>query len=435
MSHFSKERQRFYRQIENFWHDLYSKEYALWDVKVESYETIWRIRQATERIGYIFFKTANVLRQLDDATLLQLGYPPETVSFIRLQTLPIESVIARLDLVVTEDELKLLEFNSDTPTFIKESFFVNSKICEVFGLDDPNEGCEVQLKKAIEESLSAITRTIGEDKYPNIVFSSHGDHDEDKFTTIYLQNLCSYKSEYIGLDRLRILDKPVIENGQVILERGLYNGKGQKIDILYRQTYPIEHLIDDEDSITGDKVGQILLQFVREKELAILNPPSGFLLQSKAVIALIWGLYEVQHPVYTREELMWIKKYFLPTYLDKDIFIRQEQSYVKKPAFGREGDTVEIYKGNGERFEGNVNQTYKEALPIYQQFINLPKTVVKTETGLKEVHYIYGSFYVNGRASAIGIRAGGRITDNESYFLPVGLKKERGNKNGADFFR
>ena len=37
---------------------------------------------------------------------------------------------------------------------------------------------------------------------------------------------------------------------------------------------------------------------------------------------------------------------------------------------------------------------------------------------------MYGCFYINGQASAIGIRAGRQITDNESYFLPVGLEKE-----------
>lgn len=427
MSHFSKERQQFYQQIEHFWHDLYNTEYALWDVKEENTETIRYIRQATERIGHIFFKTANVLRQLDDDTLLQLGYPPETLPFLRLQTLPVESVIARLDLVTVDEEIKVLEFNSDTPTFIKETFFVNEKVCNAFGLEDPNKGCEVQLKKAIEESIDFIVRRSGKEGYPNIVFTSHSDHDEDKFTTIYLQQLCRFKSQYVDLNQLRILEKPIIENEQVLLERGLYDVHGRKIDVLYRQTYPIEHLIDDEDPVSKEKVGQILLQFVKDKELTIINPPSAFVLQSKAVMALIWGLYEVQHSVFTTEELGWIKKYFLPTYLDEDIFIEQGQAYVKKPAFGREGDTVEIYRGNGEKVDANIHRTYHETLPIYQQFIPLPKTVIRTEQGAKEVHYMYGSFYINGKASAIGIRAGSQITDNESYFLPVGIRNKEEN--------
>ena len=427
ISHFSKERQQFYQQIEHFWHDLYDTEYALWDVKEESIETIQHIRQATERIGHIFFKTADVLRQLDDETLLQLGYPPETLPFLRLQTLPVESVIARLDLVVVDKKIKILEFNSDTPTFIKETFFVNKKICSALDLEDPNKGCEAQLKKAIEENIKFIVQRSGKEGYPNIVFTSHNDHDEDKFTTIYLQQLCGFKSQYVDLNQLRILEKPVVEKEELLLERGLYDVNGRKIDVLYRQTYPIEHLIDDEDPISKDKVGRILLQFVEDKELTIINPPSAFLLQSKAVMALIWGLYEVQHSIFTSEELEWIKEYFLPTYLDEDIFVEQGRAYVKKPAFGREGDTVEIYRGNGEKVEANKYQTYHETLPVYQQFIPLPKTEIRTEKGVKEAHYMYGSFYINGKASAIGIRAGGQITDNESYFLPVGFRNKEEN--------
>ena len=150
----------------------------------------------------------------------------------------------------------------------------------------------------------------------------------------------------MSLSQLRLVSEPVIENGKIVVERGLYDDKGEKIDVLYRQTYPIEHLIHDEDPVTKEKVGQLLMKLVEEKELAVINPPSAFLLQSKAIMALIWGLHEEQHPFYTEEEQHWIHTYFLPTYLEADWFQQQGILYVKKPAFGREGDTVEIYKGN-----------------------------------------------------------------------------------------
>lgn len=421
MSEFSQERQKFYEQIDDFWHDLYDTEYALWDVKVVSKSTIERIRLATKRIGQIFDKTAKLLRQLDDDTLCQLGFPVNTLPFLRLQTLPLESVIARLDLVDTENGLKLLEMNSDTPTFIKETFNVNGKVCEAFGLEDPNEGCTKKLQKAIENAIYMSGQFVRKSSDMNVVFTSHGDHEEDRLTTLYLKQVSGVNSQYVTLSQLRIIDKAIIQDGEIILEPGLYDLNGRKIDVLYRQTYPIEHLIGDEDPLTKEKVGQILLQFVKKRELAIINPPSAFLLQSKAILALIWGLHKEKHPFYTKEELSWIESYFLPTYLDDDLFIDKNQSYVKKPAFGREGDTVEIYKGTGEKIEANANQTYQDSLPVYQQFIELPKTVIKTENGERNVHYMYGSFYVSGEASAIGIRAGGQITDNESYFLPIGL--------------
>ncbi|MCQ6275668.1 glutathionylspermidine synthase family protein [Bacillus sp. V3B] len=425
MNHFRHDRQQFFKQIEGFWHDLFGIEYALWDVKIEPLTNVKRIRQATEIIGHILLKTAPLLRQLDDETLLQLGFPSGSLTFIRLQTIPsFESVIARLDLVVTKEDVKLLEVNSDTPTFIKEAFSVNGAVCKEFGWNNPNEGCEQKLRKAVQEAVHTAADSLEKRKKPNIVFTSHTEHDEDRLTTLYLQELYGLDSQYLSLDRLQLVSEPIIENGEVIFEQGLYDTNGKKIDVLYRQTYPIEHLIDDEDPVTKEKVGQLLMKFVEEKELAILNPPSAFLLQSKAVMALIWGLHETQHSFYTKEEHDWISTYFLPTYLDADFFQKQGISYVKKPSFGREGDSIEIYQASGKKIDEDRHKTYEHSLPVFQQFIKLPQMVVQTEQGKKTVHYMYGCFYVNGQASAIGIRAGRQITDNESYFLPVGLKKE-----------
>ena len=112
------------------------------------------------------------MRQLDDETLLQLGFPPESLPFIRLQTIPFESVIARLDLVVTEEEVKLLEVNADTPTFIKETFFVNGKVCEAFGVDDPNAGCEQNFEKLFMKQLKRVFAHLEKEKCL-ILFSLH----------------------------------------------------------------------------------------------------------------------------------------------------------------------------------------------------------------------------------------------------------------------
>ncbi|MGE7915084.1 glutathionylspermidine synthase family protein [Lysinibacillus xylanilyticus] len=420
MNRFRENRQQFFSQIKDFWHDIYGMEYALFDIKRESAETINKIRQATEQIGHIFYKSAPLLRMLDNETLLRLGFPTETHSFIRLQTLPVESVIARLDLVVTEEQVKLLEINADTPTFIKETFFVNGKVCEQFELKNPNDGCEDQLKQAMLKAVTSSLRSMGRSGANNIVFAAHSEHEEDKLTTMYLKELIGLKSQYIDFHQLQLVDEPILESEEVILAQGLYDINGEKIDVLYRQTYPIEHLIHDVDPITKDKVGQSLMNLVEQQQLAVVNPPSAFLLQSKAIMALIWGLHEEQHSFFTAEEHNAIHKYFLPTYLDSDIFLQQGQSFVKKPTFGREGDTVEIFSNTGKKIAEDFHKTYKDELSVYQQFIELPQTIIQTEHGPKQAHYMYGCFYINGQASAIGIRAGGQITDNGSYFLPIG---------------
>jgi len=407
---YNQDRSNFYNGIKNFWPDLYGEEYALFDISAIDEPDLREIRLCTHRVGRIYFKASELLRNVDDETLIDMGFPAETLDFIRLRTIPFESVIARLDLVKNGNSYKCIEINSDTPTFIKELFYVNGLVAKEFNLEDPNAGLAEQLGKAVRTSISESAKWLQEEE-PYVVFTAHEDNIEDKNTVLYLQELYRLPAKFIPLHKL------IIEPG-----KGLYDEKGRKIDILYRQTFPIESLLDDEDSY-GNKIGQWLLQLVLEKKLAIINPPSAFLLQNKAVQAVIWGLHENNDDFFTDEEHSWIQKYFLPTYLEADPFIYKQSSYVKKPIFGREGDTVQIFGPGGILLAEEQQKTYSEVPAIYQKYIELPRTSYQSETGRKIGYQLIGSFLINGKPSAIGFRVGGEITNNLSCYLPAGLSK------------
>lgn len=400
-------RQRFYGKIDGFWADLYGEEYALYDMKLVTPADIANIRLISERIGAIFFKIGSLLRKVPDETLLEMGFPKETLSFIRLNTLPFESVIARLDLIPYGDGYKCIEINADTPTFIKELFAINGLVCQEFDVENPNEGMENTLRRAIRESILLSTNK----EFPHIVFTAHEDNIEDRETVIYLQKGI-HRSKFTPLHQLQI-QKGV----------GLFDEDGIKIDILYRQTFPIESLIMDEDE-DGNPIGLWLLELVEKKKLTIINPPSSFLLQNKAVQAVIWGLHEEHHSFFTEEEHKWIEAYFLPTYFEADYFIEKGISYVKKPSFGREGDTVEIYNGQGQLIHVDAQKSYTEYIPVYQQFIEQPKMMFNSEKGKQQGNLLLGCFLVNGHPTALGYRVGGMITNNLSYYLPVGFSDE-----------
>ncbi|RNC97301.1 glutathionylspermidine synthase family protein [Lysinibacillus halotolerans] len=402
-------RQQFYRNIDGFWADLYGEEYALYDIKLLKEEEVTRIRQISERIGTIFFKSASLLRNVPDETLLEMGFPKETISFLRLKTIPAESVISRLDLIPYGDSYKCIEINADTPTFIKELFSINGFVCSDFGVANPNEGMEVLLRKAVRHS---INESIAHPS-PHIVFTAHEDNIEDRETVLFLQRGVP-SSKFTPLHQLQI------QRGV-----GLFDEDGVKIDLLYRQTFPIESLITDEDD-EGNPIGQWLLELVEEGKLMIINPPSAFLLQNKAVQAIIWGLHEERHPFYTDEEHEWIEEYFLPTYLEADPLLEKGIPFVKKPSFGREGDTVEIFNGDGQLVHQDAQRSYSEFLPVYQQFIEHPTVTFQSEKGVQQGQLLLGSFLLNGKSSAIGYRVGGTITNNLSYYLPVGLLKGGG---------
>lgn len=403
--------QKFYGPLKkDFWAEYSDGEYSLLDIHLLYREEIDEIRLAAERVGKIYAKTAEMLRKAPDETLWELDFDKETYDYLRLKTIEPESVISRVDLIKTPHGYKAMEINSDTPTFIKECFYINGLVCKEFGYRNPNEGMERDLYFAMRKAIMDSYRYTGGTGIPYVVFTSHNDHFEDQYTAKYLFKLTGLvNASYYPLHELKID------------ENGIYDNNDRKIDVLYRQTYPIEHLILDKDSNSGVNIGHMLLEHVVNKKVAFINPPSAFLTQSKGVQVVIWGLHE-EGVFYSEEEHRWIEQYMLPTYFEPDWFIEDGDSYVKKPCFGREGDTIEIFRPDGSLIYADSQMSYSDSAPVYQEFAELPRTIIKTSGGDKEVHYMTGCFLINGMPSGIGIRAGKIVTDDNSYFLPVGVR-------------
>ncbi len=406
-------RNEFYQQIPNFWDRLYGGEYALFDCYEITQTEIDLIKCATREAYYIFKKVNYLLRSAPDETLLELGFPENSLNFLRLSTFPYETVIGRFDFVMTIDGPKILEFNSDTPTFIRELFEVNGIVCPQFHLHNPNHGLEDELGKAIRNSIFHCANLLGVKRHPYVIFTAHEEDFEDRETMKYLMKIAKIKDAVF----LPLRDIQVVSEGQ---DRGVYDLEGKKVDIVYRHTYPLEMLLED---VTADHypIGMEFMKLVKQKKVAMLNPVSAFLMQSKAVIALIWGMYEQRHPFFSEKELDVIQNYFLPTYLDEELFFQTAEKYVSKPVFGREGNTIEV-KQNGKTLFSQQEKAYDQYVKIYQKYVDLPVSMINTEQGKKEAHLLIGSFIVNEKPSAIGIRAGAKITDNLSYFLPCGVK-------------
>jgi glutathionylspermidine synthase len=416
-------REQFYKRLEGFWPDLYNVEYALFDYYALTKNEVEAMINATNRIGHIYRKTARLLRRLPEETLQLLGFRAEVIPYLRISVLPEETVIARADLAYVNQEFKLIELNADTPTFIRETFDINERIASEFRAQSPNTGAADRLALALKSAIKQSFCTIRGNGHLYVVFTSHEDHIEDRETVRYLQRLSGVAAAYVPLHELRVIAEDIRLNDGSILKRGLYDSEGKRIDVLYRQTYPLEHLLEDRSS-DGEEVGKVLLQLWNEREVALINPPSAFLLQSKAVQALIWGLHEEGNPFFTEEEHSWISQHFLPTYLDEEYFLTKKETYVQKPAFGREGDTVVIKNEEGNLIFADLQQTYVDETPVYQQYVSLPEAMVKTVKGYENVRLLHTCFLINGEAMGIGLRAGGIITNNLSYYLPVMIEEE-----------
>jgi Glutathionylspermidine synthase len=396
------------------WDRMYGSEYGLADIHFISQKFRREIAFATETLGNIFAKTVFTVQNANEELILELGIPTEALSAVQCIVKPeIVTVIGRFDFAQTDKGLKMIEFNADTPTSVVEAFLVNDKACEFFGAKGPNADVEAQ----IAEAFTSIIKSYKELGYAtdSIVFSALGWHDEDRDTTKYLLNHSGLKAKFVVLENLRIFDDRLC---------ALIDGKLVPIDVWYR-LHALEKLAVENDEEDNYPTGAHVLDLVARGKLAIINPPSAFVAQTKALQSLIWNLHEAGE-FYTHLEHQWIEKYMLPTYMENHFLNRSP--YVTKPIFGREGGAVSLFEADGRLVDRDKDELYWDQAMIYQQRIEMEGIECATENGTYKGRLLWGSFLVGGKASAISARIGGRITGNLSYFLPTGMKENGGGK-------
>lgn len=421
---YAARRERLYRPLHEegvfTWDRMYGQEYALAGVHALPEQLIADMREAAERLSRIYARALTVVREAPEDLLGGLAIPRAAWQAVRLSVLAplgIPTVVGRFDFAWTPDGVKMLEFNSDTPTGLVEAFHVNGRICEAYGLADPNAGLAAHFGEAFAKAKALYDRRgLPEGR---IVFSSLDWHEEDAGTTRYLLAQSGLPGSFVPLKALRVYEDRL----QVLEEE-----RHEPIGLLYR-LHALEKLAEDCDT-DGYPTGEHTLRLIGEQRLAILNPPEAFLAQTKAMQALIWSLHEAGE-FFTPEEQEAIARYMLPTYLE-DRFAGTGQAYVRKPVWGREGGGVTLFGPSGEVLARDQEPLYWDQPMIYQQMAELPEVEVDTLQGRYSGRLLLGAFCIGGVGSAILARVGGRITGNLSYYLPIAgeHRDEQPSNNG-----
>lgn len=390
------------------WDSIPGEEYALATMHSITPDFRSEIASATEELGALFYKVMRVIQNGSDDLLQELGLPKNTWNAVKLylQT-QAPTVIGRFDFAMTPQGLKMLEFNSDTPTSIVEAYYVNEHVCKMYKCHNPNAGMDKDIGPAFQNAVHMYEQ----EGYPceSIYFSSLEWHQEDKGTTIYLLQQSGLPSSFVPLKDL------AVQGNRLFAYNSLENAY-TPIDVLYR-LHGLELFVEDKDE-DGYPTGNHILELVAQKKLAIINPPSAFILQSKALQALIWNVY-VSKSFFDAEERELIASYMLPTYLDNPF--QGKTSYVEKPIFGREGDSVTIYDKHGNPVAFNQEKAYRNQMMIYQEKVDLGTVRVPTLKGEVEGKLLWGSFLLDGKASAIVARVDEEITGDMAFYLPVGM--------------
>lgn len=412
MRTYAKRREQIYQPIREqgvfTWDEMYDEEYALAGIHLIDDSLRQQLSEATQALAQIYARVVPVIQKADRRLLLELGIPKQAVKAVRLAVMEdCPTVIGRFDFAQTESGLKMLECNSDTPTGIVEAFHVNHQVCEAYGVANPNAGLEPQLAAAFRRIVGRY-RELGMSTR-HVWFSSLDWHVEDAGTTRYLLVQSGLDGSYVPLADLRVTEEGM--HAQV-------DGELHPVDVLYR-LHALEKLVDEKDE-DGFPTGKHVLDLIARQKLAIINPPSAFLAQTKALQALIWGLHE-SGQFFDRIEQEQIATYMLPTYFTNEC--KGRFPYVSKPIFGREGGGVSLFGRDGELIEQDGEDEYWEQPMIYQQLVDLPRIEVETLRGPFCGRLLWGSFFAGGSPSAIVARVGGRITNNMSYYLPVGVRE------------
>jgi glutathionylspermidine synthase len=370
------------------WADLEEEEYWLDAIAVMPAETYRELAAASGQLWAILDKAVRYVHGRHDLYDL-LGIPPVLWKMLDDTPLPEPGLIsryARFDFAVADDgTIKLLELNADTPTGYVEASIATPWICSQAGITSPNV--------AMQELLAAAW---GEERPDTAACVAYGSHQEDSGT---IDALVRHSGRDIKcVDCLDLW----IDNGTV------YDGENRRIERMFA-LYPKEWMAVDDG-------GDALAYAIETGSLQLFNGPHSILLQSKGLIAAVWGMYELGL-LFTEEERAAISSYILPTY-NKPVF---SGSFVSKSVFGREGGSVRLYGDSGE-LELQDEEGFDSSVlfpTVYQKRAELAR--IGTAEG--ELHLLTGMFVINGKPCGLLGRAGGPITGNASHFIALGVRE------------
>jgi len=313
-----------------------------------------------------------------------LNIPPNMVDMIRLTWSKSnhQHLIGRFDLAGGLDglPLKLIEFNSDTPTILAESTFIQKATLELNGFEDFG-----QFNNVYKELIDYFQKlkVLNPDKQPTLLVSTMGNEED-----IINADVIYDAAEEAGFDvEYRDLEEVTFSPDDGIYVE-LEEGEFMKFDFWYK-IVPWEFIALEEPELMD-----ILTEIVQRDLAMILNPAYTILFQAKGMMKLLWDL-NPGHPL-----------------LLETTFKRPSNPlgpYVEKVVYGREGENITIYDKDGEVMDEREGDFYEFPV-IYQEFAKLPVD----ESGN---YYQPGIFYVDRPCGLSFRRRSSLIIDEDSKFV------------------
>lgn len=279
------------------------------------------------------------------------------------------AIYGRFDLCYKNGELKMLEFNADTPTSLYEAGIV-----QWFWLQDFDK--QKDQFNSIHEKMIAYWKYLKTYLNPGALhFTCLKETLEDLTNVEYIRD-CAIQA---GLETKLVFIDDIGWNDNT---KEFVDLENQPIKNIFK-LYPWEWLLKDD-------FGKNILH---DSNRALwIEPAWKMILSNKAILPVMWELYP-DCP------------YLLPSYFEEN----KLTNYVKKPILSREGANIDLVMKNIslQKTEGE----YGAEGFIYQDLFTLPNF---------SGHYpVIGSWVIGQEPAGMGIReADNLVTDNKSRFVP-----------------
>lgn len=345
-----------------YWRDDLAYEFALAEIEF--------IENAANELHEMYLSTLNDL--IFEGQLDRLFYSDSAQALIESSFYKKESSLyGRFDFSYHGiNNLKLLEYNADTPTSLLESslaqwFWLN----DVFPGHDQFNGIHEALLNRFKEFYTKASLILSR---PVFHFAGIYDSEEDAATLDYLFEIATqagFECRWLHMNDIGF-------NGQHFVDLD-----DNKINFLFK-LYPWEWMMEEP-----------FFPYIHNASVKILEPAWKMVLSNKGMMALLFEKYP-NHP------------YLLPTYFEPHTNLGR--NYVKKPFYSREGTNIVL------NIDGQVYRTEEEENPggiIYQATHLLPQ--------FENIWTHLGCWISGNQACGLAIREDNTpITKDTSHFVP-----------------
>jgi glutathionylspermidine synthase len=330
-----------------------------------------RIELATNELHEMCLQAAEHI--IDHNRFKELSIPDAAIPIIK-QAWEDEppALYGRFDLAYDGEQLKLLEYNADTPTALLEAavaqwYWLQERFPK---LDQFNSIHEKLLAKWQE-----LKRYVASPLHFAYLEPPDVENSEDLMTVSYLMDVASQAGIEAVLMRMDDIGWDEQQNCFVDLN-------GRPIRSIFK-LYPWEWLLRDQYA------NQVLSTYTLTQWI---EPIWKMLLSNKGILPILWELF----PSHAN---------LLECYFNEP---KQMTDYVKKPLLSREGANLTMQRGSSMQI---TEEPYGEEGFVYQAMAKIPN--------FDGAFPVLGSWLIDGVAAGIGIRESvTMVTNNLSCFVP-----------------